>query len=165
MNSLQQSGIGQTIGEWVTRGRRAGARLRCQRILESFGSTFTAQRIELPRAEELYRKFGAIQQSSRLQAVTDDVTPNAAAVARDPTASGVCYARRRSSGVQWVTPPSGASRGSTRQPRVATKTSKTADTSDRMKLGARRRAQMDEGFRRSSEAFQPTPPLPLSRSR
>ena len=44
-------------------------------LYQSLGDTFTTPGgIELPRAEELYRKFGAIQQGSRnFQAVTDDV--------------------------------------------------------------------------------------------
>jgi chromosome segregation ATPase len=44
-------------------------------LYQSLGATFqTPGGLEIPRAEELYRKFGAIQQgSANLQAVTEDV--------------------------------------------------------------------------------------------
>jgi len=75
MSSLQQSGVGQTIGELqqLADGVQAFA-YDANGLYQSLGSTFTTPSgIELPRAEELYRKFAAIQQSSQnFQAVADE---------------------------------------------------------------------------------------------
>ena len=76
INSLQQTGIGQTIGELRQLANGVEAlRYNANGLYQSLGDTFTTPGgVELPRAEDLYRKFGAIQQGSRnFQAVTDDV--------------------------------------------------------------------------------------------
>jgi hypothetical protein len=74
--SLQQSGVGQTIGELQQLATNVEAlRYNANGLYESLDDTFTTPGgVRIPRAEELYRKFGAIQQASRnFQAVTDDV--------------------------------------------------------------------------------------------
>ena len=76
ISSLQQSGLGQTIGELQQLASGVQAlQYNANGLYQSLGDTFTTPGgVELPRAEELYRKFGAIQQGSRnFQAVTDDV--------------------------------------------------------------------------------------------
>lgn len=76
MSSLQTSGIGQTIGQLqqVATGVQALG-YDANGLYQSLGSTFTTPSgAQMPRAEELYRKYGAIQQGSQnFQAVTDDV--------------------------------------------------------------------------------------------
>jgi hypothetical protein len=76
MSSLQTSGVGQTIGQLqqVASGVQALG-YDANGLYQSLGSTFTTPGgAQMPRAEELYRKYGAIQQGSQnFQAVTDDV--------------------------------------------------------------------------------------------
>lgn len=76
ISSLGQSGVGQTISELqeLTSGIEA-LRYDANGLYESLGETFTTPSgFQFPRAEELYRKYGAIHQSSRnFQDVTDDV--------------------------------------------------------------------------------------------
>jgi membrane-associated HD superfamily phosphohydrolase len=76
IGSLQQSGVGQTIGQLqqIADGAQALS-YDANGLYQSLGATFqTPGGVEMPRAEELYRKFGAIQQGSQnFQAVTDDV--------------------------------------------------------------------------------------------
>ncbi len=76
IGSLEQSGVGQTIGELqqLADGTHALA-YNANGLYESLGTTFeTPNGATLPRAEELYRKFGAVQQGSQnFQAVMDDV--------------------------------------------------------------------------------------------
>ncbi len=76
MNSLNASGVGQTIGalQQPVSGVEA-LRYSANGLYTSLGSTFTTPSgMQLPRAEQLYRKYGAIQKSSRnFQSVTDDV--------------------------------------------------------------------------------------------
>lgn len=74
--SLQRIGIGQTIGnlQRATNGIQALA-YNGNGIYTSLGTTFTTPGgAIIPRANDLYRKYGAIQDSSRnFQAVNDDV--------------------------------------------------------------------------------------------
>lgn len=76
MSSLQTSGVGQTIGQLqqIADGAQA-LRYDANGLYQSLGASFTTPGgVEMPRAEELYRKYGAIQQGSQnFQAVTDDV--------------------------------------------------------------------------------------------
>lgn len=73
--SLQQSGVGQTIGELQQLATNVEAlRYNANGLYESLDETFTTPGgIRIPRAEDLYRKFGAIQQASQnFQSVTED---------------------------------------------------------------------------------------------
>lgn len=74
--SLQQSGVGQTIGELQELADGVEAlRYNANGLYESLGDTFTTPSgATFPRAEDLYRKFGAVHQASQnFQTVTDDV--------------------------------------------------------------------------------------------
>ena len=64
ISSLQQSGVGQTIGELQQLATGVQAlQNNANGLYQSLGTTFqTPGGVQLPRAEELYRKFGAIQQ-------------------------------------------------------------------------------------------------------
>ncbi len=76
ISSLQQSGVGQTIGELQQLATGVQAlQNNANGLYQSLGTTFqTPGGVQLPRAEELYRKFGAIQQGTEnFQKVTDDV--------------------------------------------------------------------------------------------
>ncbi len=76
VTSLQRGGISQTIGhlQRTTNGIQALA-YNGNGIYASLGTTFTTPGgATIPRVEDLYRKYGAIQDSSRnFQAVNDDV--------------------------------------------------------------------------------------------
>jgi len=76
MNSLNTSGLGQTIGELQQSVSGVEAlRYNANGLYTSLGSTFTTPGgVQVPRTEQLYRKYGAIQKNSRnFQSVTDDV--------------------------------------------------------------------------------------------
>lgn len=76
IGSLQQSGVGQTIGDLQQLASGVEAlSYDANGLYQSLGATFTTPGgVEMPRAEELYRKYGAIQQGSQnFQTVTDDV--------------------------------------------------------------------------------------------
>jgi hypothetical protein len=76
VSSLQQSGIGQTIGQLQRTANGIEAlRYNANGLYTSLGQTFTTPGgAQVPRLDQLYRKFGAIQQDSRnFQSVTDDV--------------------------------------------------------------------------------------------
>jgi hypothetical protein len=76
IGSLQQSGIGQTIGQLQRTANGIEAlRYNGNGLYTSLGQTLTTPGgAQVPRLDQLYRKFGAIQQDSRnFQSVTDDV--------------------------------------------------------------------------------------------
>jgi hypothetical protein len=76
ISSLEQTGVGKTVGELQQLANGVEAlQYNANGLYTSLSETFTTPSgIELPRAENLYRKYGAIQQSSRnFQDVTDDV--------------------------------------------------------------------------------------------
>ena len=76
ISSLQQSGVGQTIGALQQSASGIEAlRYNANGLYTSLGQTFTTPGgVQVPRAEELYRKFGAVQKGSQnFQSVTDDV--------------------------------------------------------------------------------------------
>jgi uncharacterized phage infection (PIP) family protein YhgE len=76
IGSLQQSGVGQTISELQRTANGIQAlRYTGNGLYTSLGQTFTTPNgASVPRVEQLYRKYGAIQQDSRnAQTVTDDV--------------------------------------------------------------------------------------------
>lgn len=75
ISSLGQSGIGQTIGELQQLANGIEAlQYDANGLYASLGETFTTPSgFQPPRAEKLYRKYGAIHQSSRnFQDVTDE---------------------------------------------------------------------------------------------
>jgi hypothetical protein len=76
ISSLRQTGVGETIGQLqqAANGIRA-LEYTGNGLYTNLGSTFTTpDGVQLPRAEDLYRKYGAIQQSSQnFQGVTTDV--------------------------------------------------------------------------------------------
>ena len=76
INSLQTSGVGQTLGELQQAVSGVEALLdNANGLYQSIGETFrTPSGIELPRAEELYRKFAASQRATQnFQSVFDDL--------------------------------------------------------------------------------------------
>src|SRR5438034_4467448 len=76
ISSLRQTGIGQTIGQLQQAANGIQAlQYTANGLYTNLGSTFTTPGgVQLPRAEELYRKYGAVQQSSQnFQGVTTDV--------------------------------------------------------------------------------------------
>ena len=76
IGSLHQTGVGQTIGQLQQAAHGIQAlQYTANGLYTNLGSTFTTPGgVQLPRAEELYRKYGAIQQSSQnFQGVTNDV--------------------------------------------------------------------------------------------
>jgi hypothetical protein len=181
MASLQQSGVGQTIGELqqLADGTQALA-YDANGIYQSLGSTFTTPNgVKLPRAEELYRKFGAIQDSSRnFQAVTDDVLTRRESLRQQiGTTTEQLQASTTDAETQKLT---GVLVGYTAEleavdreidqaaAQVATQDIENRADTERQNEARReeRRAQMEEGFRRSSEAFQldtSAPAFPRSR--
>ena len=76
LTSLRQGGVGKTL-DTLRSGASGSDALRydANGLYRSIGTQFTTPNgSQLPRAEEVYRKFGAIQQSSlNLQSVTTDV--------------------------------------------------------------------------------------------
>jgi len=76
IGSLQQQGIGQTMGQLqqLTTGEQA-LDYTGNGLYQSLGTSFTTpDGAQIPRAEDIYRKYGAIQtSSSNFQAVTQDV--------------------------------------------------------------------------------------------
>jgi hypothetical protein len=76
IGSLQTTGVGQTVNvlQQVANGVEALS-YTANDLYQSLGATFTTPGgVELPREEELYRKYSAIQRGSQnFQAVTDDV--------------------------------------------------------------------------------------------
>jgi hypothetical protein len=76
IGSLQQNGIGHTMSQAQQVATGANAlNYTGNGIYQSQGTTFTTpDGVQIPRAEDLYTKYGAIQQSSQnFQAVTTDV--------------------------------------------------------------------------------------------
>jgi hypothetical protein len=76
ITSLRQTGVGETIGQLQQAANGIQAlQYTANGLYTNLGSTFTTPGgAQLPRAEELYRKYGAIQQSSQnFQGVTNDV--------------------------------------------------------------------------------------------
>jgi hypothetical protein len=76
IGSLKQTGVGQTIGQLQQAANGIQAlEYTANGLYTNLGSTFTTPGgVQLPRAEELYRKYGAVQQNSQnFQGVTTDV--------------------------------------------------------------------------------------------
>src|SRR6266498_2231938 len=76
ISSLKQTGVGETIGQLQQAANGLQAlQYTGNGLYTNLGSTFTTPGgVRLPRAEELYRKYGAVQQTSQnFQGVTNDV--------------------------------------------------------------------------------------------
>jgi hypothetical protein len=76
ISSLKQTGVGETISQLQQAANGFQAlQYTGNGLYTNLGSTFTTPgAVRLPRAEEFYRKYGAIQQSSQnFQGVTNDV--------------------------------------------------------------------------------------------
>ncbi len=169
ITSLQQSGVGQTIGELqqLSNGVQSLA-YDANGLYQSLGSTFTMPNgVTLPRAEDLYRKFGAIQQSSQnFQTVTNDVLTRREGLRQQiATTTQQLQSATTDAETQKLT---GVLVGYTAEleavdreidqaaAQVATQDIENRNDKERQDEARReeRRAQMEEGFRRSSEAFQ-----------
>ncbi|MEP6669780.1 MAG: hypothetical protein ABJF10_11540 [Chthoniobacter sp.] len=169
ISSLQQSGVGQTIGEIqkVANGVQALS-YNAQGLYQSLGSTFqTPTGAQVPRAEELYRKFGAIQQGSQnFQSVTDDVhtrreslRQNIATTTQQLQSATTDAETQKLTGV--LVGQSAELAAVDREidqaaAQVATQDIENRADRERQEQGRReeRQAQMEEGFRRYSETFQ-----------
>jgi hypothetical protein len=76
IGSLRQSGVGQTLGQLQQLSTGAQALgYDANGLYQSLGTSFTTPGgMQVPRAEESYRQYGAIQQGSQnFQSVSDDV--------------------------------------------------------------------------------------------
>jgi hypothetical protein len=90
VKSLQQSGIGITVAELQKTANGIQAlQYTGNGLYQNLGSTFTTPGgTQVPRLEDLYRKFGAIQQSSRnFQSVSSDVLSRRASIRSDIAAT------------------------------------------------------------------------------
>jgi hypothetical protein len=181
ISSLQQSGVGQTIGELhqLANGVESLA-YDANGLYQSLGSTFTMpDGVTVPRVEDLYRKFGAIQQSSRnFQTVTDDVLARRQALRQQiATTTQQLQSATTDAETQKLT---GVLVGYTAEleavdreidqaaAQVATQDIENRNDKERQEEARReeRRAQLEEGFRRSGETFQidiSAPTFPRSR--
>ncbi len=181
IQSLQQSGVGQTIGELQQLANGAQAlQYNANGLYQSLGNTFTTPGgVEFPRAEEIYRKFGAIQQGSRnFQAVTDDVlTRREALRGRIATTTEQLQAASTDAETQKLTGvlvAYGAELDAVDREithaaaQVATQDAENRADREREETARReeREAQMEESFRRFGEVFRletSRPLLPASR--
>lgn len=169
IGSLQQSGVGQTIGEiqQVANGMQALS-YNANGLYQSLGSTFqTSTGAQVPRAEELYRKYGAIQQGSQnFQTVTDDVLTRRESLRQNiATTTQQLQSATTDAETQKLT---GVLVGQSAElaavdreidqaaAQVATQDIENRADRERQEQARReeRQAQMEEGFRRYSETFQ-----------
>jgi hypothetical protein len=175
MSSLQQSGVGVTITQLQKTANGINAlQYNGNGLYTSLGSSFTTPNgVQVPRLEELYRKFGAIQQSSRnFQSVTDDVLArrqglrnNIAATTQQLQASTTDAETQKLTG---VLVGYNAELGTVDKEidhaaaEVVTQDAENRADKEREDQARReeREAQMEESFRRYGEVFQleATPP-------
>ncbi len=90
VGSLQQSGVGDAIAQLQQSANGIQAlRYDANGLYTSLGQTFTTPGgVQVSRAEQLYRKYGAIQQNSRnFQSVTGDVLARRENLRRDIAAT------------------------------------------------------------------------------
>jgi hypothetical protein len=169
MTSLRQTGVGQTLD--TVRSSATGAdalRYDANGLYRSIGTKFTTPNgAQLPRAEDVYRKFGAIQQSSlNLQSVTTDVSTR-----RDALRQQIATTTQR---LQSATTDAetqklagvligyNAELGAVDREiehaatQLAAQDIENRADQERQNTARReeRRAQIEEGFRRSGEAFR-----------
>ena len=169
IGSLRQNGIGQPLATLQTTATGADAlRYDANGIYHSPGTTFTTPNgTQLPRAEDVYRKFGAIQQSSlNLQSVTADVITR-----RDALRQQIATTTQRlqssttdaeTQKLTGVLVGYNAELGALDREIEHAATQLTAQDienradQERQNTARReeRRAQIEEGFRRSGEAFR-----------
>jgi hypothetical protein len=169
IGSLQQSGVGQTIGEirQLANGVEALS-YNANGLYQSLGSTFqTPTGAQVPRLEELYRKFGAIQQGAQnFQTVTDDVLSRREALRQSiATTTQQLQSATTDAETQKLT---GVLVGQSAElaavdreidqaaAQVATQDIENRADRERQEQARReeRQAQMEEGFRRYNETFQ-----------
>lgn len=169
MTSLRQSGIGQPLDTLQRAASGADAlRYSANGLYRSPGTTFkTPAGVELPRAEDIYKKFGAIQQSSlNLQTVTADVATRREALRQQiATTTQQLQSATTDAETQKLT---GVLIGYNAELAAVDREVEQAATQlaaqdienradqERQTTARReeRRAQIAEGFRRSSEAFR-----------
>ncbi len=169
IGSLQQSGVGQTIGELQRLSTGVEAlQYNANGLYTSLDSTFTTPSgIEVQRADELYRKFGAIQQGSRnFQQVTDDVLRRREALrGQISTTTQQLQAATTDAETQKLT---GVLVGYTAEleavdreidhaaAQVATQDAENRADRERQELARReeRQAEMEQSFRRYGEVFR-----------
>ena len=169
MTSLRQTGVGQPL-DTVRSGATGADALRYdadglyRRIVAKFT---TPNGVELPRAEDVYRKFSAIQQSSlNLQTVTTDVFTRREALRKDiaRTTEQLQSAKTdaETQKLTGVLVGYNAELGAVDREIEHAATQLTAQDienradQERQNTARReeRRAQIEEGFRRSGEAFR-----------
>lgn len=181
IDSLHKTGVGQTVGELQQLADGAESlTYNANGLYQQLGTKFTLpDGVSVPRAEDLYRKFGAIQQSSQnFQAVTDDVLKRRETLRQDiARTTQQLQAATTDAETQKL---SGVLSGYTAEleavdheidhaaEQLVTQDIDNRNDKDRQDEARReeRQAQLDEGFRRSSETFQldtSAPAFPASR--
>ena len=169
IGSLRQSGVGQSLATLQTAATGADAlRYDANGLYKSPGTTFTTPSgTQIPRAEDVYRKFGAIQQSSlNLQSVTSDVTTRRDAL-RQQIASTTQQLQSATTDAE-TQKLTGVLVGYTAElaavdreidqaaTQLAAQDIENRADQERQNTARReeRRAQIEEGFRRSGETFR-----------
>jgi hypothetical protein len=169
IDSLEQSGVGQTIGQLqqLAEGTEA-LTYNANGLYQSLGATFeTPAGVSWPRAEELYRKFAAVQRTSQnFQAVTDDVLMRRDSLRQTiATTTQQLQAATTDAETQKLT---GVLVGQSAElaavdreidqaaAQLATQDIENRADRERQEQARReeRQAQMEEGFRRYGEVFQ-----------
>jgi hypothetical protein len=181
VGSLKTSGVGQTIGQLQQSANGATAlQYDANGLYQGLGQTFsTPNGATVQRDEELYRKFGAIQQGSRnFQSVTDDVLARRAALRKqiaDTTqqlqaATTDAETQKLTGVLVGYNAELGAVDREIEQAaaQVATQDAENRADRERQEQARReeRRAQMEEGIRRYGEVFRletTRPVLPTNR--
>ena len=176
VSSLQRNGVGQIMGtlQRTTNGIQA-LQYNANGIYTSLGTAFTTPGgATVPRAGELYRKYGAIQDSSRnFQAVNDDVLSRRATL-RSQIASTTQQLQASTTDAETqkltgVLVGYNAELGTVDREidhaaaQVATQDAENRADRERQDQARReeRQAQMEESFRRYGEVFrlETTPPV------
>jgi hypothetical protein len=169
LGSLQTSGVGKTLADLQHSATGAGAlRYDASGLFQRLDTSFTTPSgTTLPRAEELYRKFGAVQDSSRnFQSVTDDVLARRANLRQQISAT---TQQLQSASTDAETQKlAGVLVGYTAElaavdreiehaaAQLTAQDIENRNDRERQETARReeRRAQLEEGFRRSGEAFR-----------
>ena len=169
ISSLQQSGIGQTVGELQQTATGAQAlTYSANGLYQSPGTSFqTPGGAQVSRAEDQYRKFGAIQQESEnFQKVSQDVLSRREAL-RQSIASTTEQLQAATTDAE-TQKLSGVLTGYTAElqavdhevdqaaAQVSTQDIENRADRERQEQARReeRQAQVEEGFRRYGEAFR-----------
>lgn len=169
MSSLRQTGVGQTLDTLRNSASGAGAlRYDANGLYQSLDTNFTTPNgAQIPRTEDVYRKFGAIQQSSlNLQSVTSDVftkrdelRKQIAATTEQLQSATTDAETQKLTGV--LVGYTGELAAVDREiehaaAQLAAQDIENRADQERQNTARReeRRAQIEEGFRRSSETFR-----------